>query len=86
MTVTTTYDGLNRVDTKDYSNTTGVDIDFAYDTCANGKGRLCSVSSPASTTTYAYNQMGWAAASSQQTEGRRTTSATLTIRRAGWSR
>lgn len=44
-------------------------VTYAYDTCANGafKGALCSVSTPASSTSYSYDGLGRIAGSSQTT-------------------
>jgi YD repeat-containing protein len=47
QTVNYTYDSLNRPLTEDYTGNAGTEITYAYDTCANGKGRFCSA-----TTTY----------------------------------
>ena len=33
-------------------------VAYAYDTCVNGKGRLCSMTDPAGTTAYAYDKLG----------------------------
>jgi RHS repeat-associated protein len=41
--VTYAYDALNRVQTESYASTT--QVAYTYDTCTNGIGRLCSVSS-----------------------------------------
>ncbi len=56
-----TYDALNRVLTEDATSTAAglTDIIYRYDTCTNGKGRLCEVNANnAATTTYAYNPIG----------------------------
>jgi RHS repeat-associated protein len=45
QTVNYTYDGLNRALTEDFTGATGTEIMYAYDTCMNGVGRLCTVSS-----------------------------------------
>ena len=37
---------------------TGEDVTYGYDTCANGIGRLCSVTDPTGTRTYAYDGLG----------------------------
>ena len=37
---------------------------LAYDTCANGKGMLCSVSDPTGSVSYAYTPEGWLASQS----------------------
>lgn len=41
--ITYTYDSLGRVLTEDRTTVAGTDYTFVYDTCENGKGRLCSV-------------------------------------------
>lgn len=51
------YDALNRLTSITYP-TSGEDIAYGYDTCANGIGRLCSVTDPTGTRTYAYNGLG----------------------------
>ncbi len=43
QTVNYTYDDLNRPLTEDYTGSTGTEATYTYDTCVNGKGRLCSV-------------------------------------------
>ncbi len=64
------YDALNRVTLRDYNNTTTPDVTYTYDTLGNGKGRLSSVSSSASTTSYTgYDVMGRLTGSSQTTDG-----------------
>ena len=45
QTVDWTYDSLNRVLTENYTGATGTEIAYTYDTCTNGIGHLCSVSS-----------------------------------------
>src|SRR5262249_14207076 len=49
------YDALNRTTKIVYSDQT---ISYAYDTCANGKGRLCSISDASGTTSYTYDFWG----------------------------
>ncbi len=59
VTTTYTYDDLNRVLTEDASSTTGTDVTYAYDTCTNGIGRLCSVVvQGGATTAYVYDALG----------------------------
>lgn len=51
------YDALNRVistGTSAYGSQS-----FTYDSCTNGKGRLCSVSDGHTTTSYSYSPEGW---------------------------
>lgn len=42
-TVTRVYDMLDRVTSINSSSTTPLDFSFIYDTCTNGKGRVCTV-------------------------------------------
>jgi RHS repeat-associated protein len=57
-TITYTYDALNRILTEDANSTPGIDLVNVYDSCTNGLGLLCSVSSGAATTTYNYYKQG----------------------------
>lgn len=69
ISTTYTYDGLNRVTFRDYSDETP-DVTCVYDTLANGKGSLTSISSSASTYSYTgYDALGRITGSSQTTEG-----------------
>lgn len=43
IVVSRTFDLLDRVQTLNSSSTTGTDFGFAYDTCVNGKGRVCGI-------------------------------------------
>lgn len=58
QTVNYTYDGLNRVLTEDYTGEAGTEISYAYDSCTNGKSRLCIATSTGAVSTYAYNPVG----------------------------
>lgn len=58
QTINWTYDDINRVLTEDYTGQAGTEQTFTYDTCTNGKPRLCSVASATATTTLAYNPIG----------------------------
>jgi YD repeat-containing protein len=60
QTVNYTYDGLNRVLTEDFTGATGTEITYSYDSCTNGIGRLCTVSSTdaVSLTTKTYDSLG----------------------------
>lgn len=68
VTATYTYDALNRVTTISYP-AVGTDpaetVTYVYDTCTNGKGRLCSLTDKTGTTTYTYDQKGRVTAKSQ---------------------
>ncbi len=58
QTVNYTYDNLNRQLTEDYTGVIGTEVTYAYDTCVNGKGRLCSVTNSASVESWEYNSLG----------------------------
>jgi RHS repeat-associated protein len=69
VTTTYTYDALNRVTFRDYSDTTP-DVTYTYDTLTNNKGRLVSVSSSVSAYNYTgYDALGRVTGSSQVTDG-----------------
>ena len=57
ITVTRTYDALNRVIGLTYP-VAGEDITYTWDTCANGKGRLCSTTEPTGTRSVTYDGFG----------------------------
>ena len=71
-----TFDKLNRMTVQ--TSNSGESLGFTYDTCPNGVGRLCSVSSPAGVTSFDYDLWGRvirkgfvaAASDSFQTESR----------------
>lgn len=65
QTINYTYDALNRVLTEDYTDQTGTEKTFAYDSCANGIGQLCSVSAPSAVTTYQYDLVGGVASETE---------------------
>jgi RHS repeat-associated protein len=56
ITVLYSYDALNRLTLVDFPTET--DIVYTYDTCTNGKGRVCQVVDQAGTTTYTYSPKG----------------------------
>ncbi len=58
QTVNYSYDALNRVSTETYTGGSGTAIAYTYDTCSNGKGLLCAVSSTAVMKNYAYDPLG----------------------------
>jgi len=63
------YDSLNRVEARTYNDGTP-NVTYAYDTAANGTGRLASVSSSVSAYSYtAYDALGRVRGSSQTTDG-----------------
>lgn len=53
-TVNYTYDVLNRVLSENWTGGAGVEVVYTYDTCTNGKGKLCSAVRGGVTTTYTY--------------------------------
>lgn len=55
-TIAYNYDALNRFTKIDFSSDT--DITYTYDTCANGKGRLCTMTDASGTTSYEYTPKG----------------------------
>jgi YD repeat-containing protein len=71
ITVAYGYDNLNRVTAINYpavlTNPTvpAQTITYTYDTCNNGKGRLCSVTDRTGTTTYTYDNQGRITAKAQ---------------------
>jgi len=57
QSVTYTYDALNRLTGVDAAGT-AEDISYFYDACANGAGRLCSVTQGSLAVIYAYDAFG----------------------------
>jgi RHS repeat-associated protein len=53
-----TYDDINRVLTENYTGQTGTEIEYGYDWCAEGEGRLCTATSTDAVTNYTYNALG----------------------------
>ena len=53
-----TYDALNRPLTEDYTGQAGTELANTYDSCTNGKGRLCVASSTNALISYAYDPLG----------------------------
>ena len=56
VTISYVYDALNRLTKIDFP--TDTDIVYAYDSCVNGKGRLCSMTDASGTTAYEYSAKG----------------------------
>ncbi len=56
QTINWTYDDLNRQLTEDYTGAAGTEITYAYDSCANGVGQLCSAATPDVTTTFTFSE------------------------------
>ena len=53
-----TYDDLNRVLTEDHTGDAGVEVNYNYDSCTEGVGRLCTATSQDAITNYTYNVLG----------------------------
>jgi len=58
QTVNYTYDDINRVLTEDFTGQAGIEVSYTYDTCANGKGKLCRAIATGATTAYEYSPIG----------------------------
>ena len=58
QTTAYTYDALNRVLTEDYTGSAGTEIEYGYDSCTNGEGRLCAATTTEATTNLAYDAVG----------------------------
>ena len=72
VVATYSYDALNRVTTISYPAYGGdaaETVTYTYDTCTNGKGRLCSLSDKTGAITYSYNTLGRVTAKSQAVAG-----------------
>ncbi len=52
------YDDLNRVLTEDFTGQAGTEVQYSYDSCANGKGHMCNASSTGYSLTNSYNALG----------------------------
>ncbi len=57
VTVTYTYDSLNRIISISYPDPSD-NVNYTYETCINGKGRLCQMSDASGTTSYEYSKRG----------------------------
>lgn len=58
VTITYTYDAANRLTKIDFPDDAETDITYTYDTCLNGKGRLCTIQDQSGITSYEYNAKG----------------------------
>jgi RHS repeat-associated protein len=58
QTVNYTYDVLNRKLTEDYTGQSGTEVTYTYDSCTDGKDRLCVASSTSAKITNAYDPNG----------------------------
>ena len=59
------YDALNRVLSEDYTTDAGTEIEYGYDSCTNGVGRLCVATSTEAVTVSSYNALGLVATSTR---------------------
>jgi RHS repeat-associated protein len=57
-TVNYTYDVLNRVLSENWTGGAGVEVAYTYDTCINGKGKLCTAVRGGVTSSYTYTPTG----------------------------
>lgn len=57
LTTTYQYDGLDRLTSINFPDPSD-DIAYIYDTCPNGKGRLCEMRDSSGVMSYQYNKMG----------------------------
>jgi RHS repeat-associated protein len=73
QTINRTYDDVNRALTEDYTGQAGTEVSYIYDSCTQGKTRLCTASSAAVTVNNTYNALG------QLTQESKTLSGTSTV-------
>lgn len=68
-----TFDALNRKLTEDYTGQGGTEITYVYDTCLNGKGKLCSATTTNNgiilSTGRVYNPLGLASTETKYVNG-----------------
>lgn len=57
ITATLSHDALNRVNSVTYPSGSS-NVSYTYDTCAYGKGRVCSITDPSGTRTFTYDGLG----------------------------
>lgn len=57
VTATYSYDTANRLTKIEFPDPKD-NVSYSYDSCANGKGRLCSMTDPAGSTSYEYTPKG----------------------------
>ena len=72
QTINYGYDVLNRVTSEDYTGQAGTEVTYVYNSCSNGKGRLCVATTTADATiasTYSYNPLGLIASEKKQING-----------------
>lgn len=58
QTTNYSYDELNRVTSEDFTDQTGTEVSYTYDTCGNGVGQVCSIVNASLTENRNYNLLG----------------------------
>ncbi|MFA6306294.1 MAG: FG-GAP-like repeat-containing protein [Patescibacteria group bacterium] len=58
QTVDYTYDDINRISTENYLGLAGTEVEYGYDNCTEGVGRLCHITSSEAISSYTYNALG----------------------------
>ncbi len=58
QTINYTFDDINRPLTEDFTSATGTEVTYTYDSCTQGKTRLCTASSTAVNIADVYNALG----------------------------
>lgn len=58
QTIQYSYDDLNRVLTENYTGTGGVEVEYGYDTCTDGIGRVCVATTTDAVSRFVYNANG----------------------------
>ncbi len=53
-----TYDDLNRVTIENHTGVAGNEVEYAYDSCTNGIGKLCVATSTGAVSSSTYNALG----------------------------
>ncbi|MCX6735655.1 MAG: DUF5011 domain-containing protein [Candidatus Parcubacteria bacterium] len=69
QTVNYTFDSLNRNTEEDYTGQNGSEVLYIYDSCTNGKMRLCTASSTDTVTSYTYDSNGNIASETKTVNG-----------------
>ena len=63
------YDALNRPVSEDYTGDAGTEIEYGYDDCTYGVGKMCVATSTGTITTFTYNALGLHATEIKTTSG-----------------
>ncbi|MFA6565854.1 MAG: SpvB/TcaC N-terminal domain-containing protein, partial [Candidatus Paceibacterota bacterium] len=58
QTINYEFDALNRNTSENYTSESGTEVSYAYDTCTNGKMRLCAASSTDVISSFSYSPLG----------------------------